>query len=68
MPLYEFNCRKCGHGFEELMTLAEMENGKLTCPACGSDQVERGFSTFATGANDGGGSAAGGGCGHGGFS
>ena len=29
MPLYEFQCRKCGHQFEELLTSAEVEGGKV---------------------------------------
>lgn len=48
MPLYEFNCRKCGTGFEELVSLAELEMEPPHCPACGSAKVERGFSTFNT--------------------
>jgi putative FmdB family regulatory protein len=70
MPLFEFTCRKCKHGFEELVSLADLEAGNLKCPACGSKQVERGLSAFATGTSgsaggQGGGTA--GGCGPGGF-
>ncbi len=70
MPLYEFTCKKCGHNFEELMTLTEMNDGQTKCPACSSKRLERGFSAFATGGSSltggfaGGG---GGGCGSGGF-
>ena len=67
MPLYEFTCKKCGHQFEELLTLSEMEAGKLKCPACQSKRVERGFSSFATGGATGGIGFSGGGCGSGGF-
>jgi putative FmdB family regulatory protein len=68
MPLYEFLCRKCGHRFEELLTSAEAEAGKVPCPACGSKRVEREFSAFATGSGGTGGMPAGGsGCGPGGF-
>jgi putative FmdB family regulatory protein len=48
MPIFEFTCRECGHGFEEILSLAELEAGDLKCPACESTRVERGFSTFAT--------------------
>jgi len=65
MPLYEFTCKKCGHVFEELMTAAELSDGKPACPACKSRRVEKGFSAFATNADSA--SAAGGGCGNGGF-
>ena len=68
MPMYEFTCRKCGHNFEELMSLAEMESGAIQCPACKSKRVDKGFSAFATGSDSGtGGGFAGGGCGSGGF-
>ena len=69
MPLFEFQCRKCGHQFEELLTNAEVEDGKVKCPACSSKRVEREFSAFATGSGDLGGGLAGGGggCGSGGF-
>ena len=75
MPLFEFQCRKCGHQFEELLTLAEVEAGEVKCPACRSKQVEREFSAFATGSSGGGpggggfggGSCGSGGCGGGGF-
>lgn len=69
MPLYEFTCKKCGHNFEELMTLSEVEEGKMKCPACHSKRVERGLSSFAT-SGDGlgsGGFSGGGACGSGGF-
>lgn len=68
MPLFEFTCKKCGHSFEELVTLSELNDGKLKCPACHSKRIERGFSAFATGGGTGGGLAGGGGgCGSGGF-
>jgi putative FmdB family regulatory protein len=46
MPIYAFKCRACGHSFEKSMTLAERESAPVTCPACGSDQVERVLSAF----------------------
>ncbi|PID78593.1 FmdB family transcriptional regulator [bacterium DOLJORAL78_65_58] len=67
MPLFEFTCKKCGHQFEELVTLSELNDGKLVCPACRSKRIERGFSAFATGGDTGGGAVGGGGCGSGGF-
>ncbi len=61
MPLFEFQCRKCEHQFEELLTVAEVEDGKVKCPACRSKRVEREFSAFATGSGDLSGTLAGGG-------
>jgi putative FmdB family regulatory protein len=48
MPLYELTCQKCGHQFEELLTLAQLEAGAVACPKCGESRVTRGLSTFAT--------------------
>lgn len=33
MPLYEFECEKCGHQFEELASLNS--DATPTCPECG---------------------------------
>jgi len=69
MPIFEFVCQQCQHGFEEIMTFAALEAGEAACPKCGSPKVERGLSNFATG--QGGGQAGtpcgGGGCGSSGF-
>jgi len=45
MPIYEYECRKCGHRFEALV------NGSLkaSCPGCQGDQLERMLSVFAVG-------------------
>ncbi|MFH1843275.1 MAG: zinc ribbon domain-containing protein [bacterium] len=53
MPIYEFNCRQCGSSFEEILSFAELETETLRCPQCGSESVERGFSTFNTGSSGG---------------
>ena len=67
--MFEFTCGKCGRQFEELLSLAELEAGDLECPACGSPEVVRSLSAFATGGGDsGGGGCRGGACGSGGFS
>ena len=65
MPLYEFTCKKCGHHFEELISLTELESGSLNCPACKSKRVQKGFSAFATSTDTVGGGFSGG-CGSGG--
>jgi putative FmdB family regulatory protein len=43
MPIYEFDCGKCGARFEELVRAG----GIAACPACGSDDVERRFSPIS---------------------
>ena len=53
MPIYEYQCEACHHHFDKFVRsmLTEVE---VTCPACGSSQVRKGFSTFASrGANGG---------------
>ena len=65
MPMYEFKCRKCGDNFEELATMAEVEAGEVVCPECGSKQVDRQMSTFASGGDKS--TDGGGGCGPSGF-
>jgi putative FmdB family regulatory protein len=69
VPLFEFTCKKCGHNFEDLVTLTEWNDGKVKCPACNSKRVERELSSFATGGGgiSGGLGDGGGGCGQGGF-
>ena len=47
MPLYEFICSECEQGFEELVRNHEAA-GQVNCPVCGSRQVRRKVSTFAT--------------------
>ena len=43
MPLYEYECRGCGHQFEQLV------RGSATpsCPSCASGDLERVLSVFA---------------------
>jgi putative FmdB family regulatory protein len=46
MPIYEFSCRRCGTRFEDLVSAENAS--ELVCPHCGSEQLERLFSSFAT--------------------
>lgn len=48
MPLYEYQCRRCGKVFEMLRRIKDTDND-LECPNCHSHKVERQFSTFAAG-------------------
>jgi putative FmdB family regulatory protein len=43
MPLYDFQCRGCGHRFEELVRLGETPR----CPSCGAEAAEKLFSASA---------------------
>jgi len=44
MPIYEYNCKKCGSDFE-LLVMGGSE--KIACEHCGSTSVKKKFSTFA---------------------
>lgn len=46
MPLYEYHCAGCGSRFEVLQRVGQGSEG-LECPACGTTDVEKEFSTFA---------------------
>ena len=39
MPIYEFDCSECGHGFERLQRLADPDPEQ--CPGCGKASVRR---------------------------
>jgi putative FmdB family regulatory protein len=45
MPVYEYECNNCGHCFEFLL-LSQSE--KPSCEVCGSQDLRRLLSTFAT--------------------
>jgi putative FmdB family regulatory protein len=46
VPIYEFACQSCDHGFEELVgSHVGLEAADVACPECGSDKVERQLST-----------------------
>ena len=41
MPVYEFLCGHCGDVFERIMSLSEMQETKVSCPQCGSGDVNQ---------------------------
>ncbi len=47
MPLYEFECVECHSSFEELVRVSAAAD-EPACPTCGSRQVRRKVSTFAS--------------------
>ena len=59
MPIYEFQCDDCGTDFEELYRSIK-ERRRPHCAECGSKNVHKKFSTFATGGSSGDGDSAGG--------
>jgi putative FmdB family regulatory protein len=46
MPHYDFLCHACSRTFPKVLTRAEFEEGKATCPNCGSANVEQRWSAF----------------------
>jgi putative FmdB family regulatory protein len=46
MPTYSFVCKECKKSFTRLMTLAEYEKGRFTCPKCNSRKVEQTLAAF----------------------
>jgi putative FmdB family regulatory protein len=45
MPLFDFRCRACGHGFEALVR--PQDTSAPQCPACGGVELEKLLPTFA---------------------
>lgn len=43
MPIYEYQCRACGHQFEQLI----LHNSTAECAACQGQDLERLVSMFA---------------------
>jgi putative FmdB family regulatory protein len=43
VPLYDFSCRACGHGFEAIVAVGTAP----ACESCGSEETERRFSPIA---------------------
>lgn len=46
MPMFEYACVPCGFRFEKLQRAGSTDT--ITCPACGSSEVKKQFSTFST--------------------
>jgi len=47
MPIYEYQCRKCGEVFERFMKVSE-KGDSLTCPYCGENKPEKILSGFSS--------------------
>ncbi|MDP2917521.1 MAG: zinc ribbon domain-containing protein [Dehalococcoidia bacterium] len=47
MPIYEYECAKCGERFELRRSLADKDS-EIQCPGCGEKNPERVFSLFCT--------------------
>ncbi len=53
MPIFEFICTDCSHIFEDLvMSVSRID--EVVCPKCGSGDVRKKMSTFASKSSSGG--------------
>jgi len=39
VPFYDLKC-KCGHEFNIKASISDRENRRITCPVCGSNELE----------------------------
>ena len=52
MPIYEYECVKCGEKFEEYChtsDLNKIKEDEIKCPNCGAAETQRVYSTFGFG-------------------
>ena len=47
MPIYEYECTKCGERFELRRSIADSDS-EIRCPKCEAEYPRRVFSMFAT--------------------
>lgn len=52
MPIYEYSCQECGNNFEKFVRSISTPVQAI-CPACGGQQVKKGFSTFGLASSSG---------------
>ncbi len=50
MPIYEYQCGKCGKQFE-IVTMSMSEKANAVCPKCNSKKVSKMMSRFGYGKN-----------------
>ena len=46
MPIFEYSCGACGHGFSVLVFSSSKEK-EITCPSCSAKEVKKQVSSFA---------------------
>ena len=50
MPIYEYECSKCGERFEIRRSMADSDS-ETRCPKCGTENPQRVFSAFTMGSS-----------------
>ena len=53
MPIFEYVCKECSHGFETLVQGART----VECPSCNSTNLDKQLSVFAPGVKNGNGAS-----------
>jgi len=54
MPIYEYECGKCGERFELRRGITDSDSdSEIRCPECGTENPRRVFSVFAAGSSSG---------------
>ncbi len=46
MPLFEYECKKCGKKFEKL--IFSSDKNPIKCPKCGSEETKKLLSLFSS--------------------
>jgi len=46
MPYYDYYCKSCEQTFSKMLSINQHENNRVTCPHCGSRDVEQKYSAF----------------------
>lgn len=46
MPVFDFECKKCGNKFD--LMISNKDKDKVKCPQCGSPEIKQLISLFAT--------------------
>ena len=46
MPVYDYICQDCRQSFNTILSLKEHESSEITCPTCGSKNVEQEAAVF----------------------
>jgi len=47
MPMYEYRCERCTRSFTLLQSV-RVQAGETICPHCGTNKIQRLFSTFSS--------------------
>ena len=46
MPYYDYYCKSCENSFSTMLSINQHDNDPVTCPHCGSSDVEQKYSAF----------------------